>query len=220
YQNYDVESLALKKENKRRFQQEYGLEEKDCMMIGIISRITDQKGFDLMKHTIESRWVMDKIMDLGVQFVLLGTGELEYENMFEHFKSVYGERAGIFLTFNEELAQKIYASCDVFLMPSEFEPCGLGQLMAMRYGTVPIVRKTGGLKDTVIHYNVTTKEGTGFEFEDYSGYWLYKKIEEANECYNNQPEDFMQIQINGMNALYSWKESAIAYKEMYISLLK
>lgn len=220
YQNYDVNSLELKKENKKKFQQEYGLEEKDCMMIGIISRITDQKGFDLMKHTIEGQWVMDKIMDLGVQFVLLGTGELEYENMFKHFESVYGERAGIFLTFNEELAQKIYASCDVFLMPSEFEPCGLGQLMAMRYGTVPIVRKTGGLKDTVIHYNVTTKEGTGFEFEDYSGYWLYKKIEEANEYYNNQPSDFVQIQINGMTTLYSWKESAMTYKKMYISLLK
>lgn len=220
YQNYDLNTLELKKENKRRFQEEHGLEQRDCMMVGIISRITDQKGFDLMKHTIEGRWVMDKLMDLDIQFVLLGTGEQEYENMFRHFKYAYGDRAGIFLTFNEALAQKIYASCDVFLMPSEFEPCGLGQLMAMRYGTVPIVRKTGGLKDTVIHYNVGTKEGTGFEFEDYSGYWLYKKIEEAAWYYKDRPEDFRQIQINDMTTPHAWRDSALEYENMYINLIK
>lgn len=220
YQNYDLNTLELKKENKRRFQEEHGLEQRDCMMVGIISRITDQKGFDLMKHTIEGRWVMDKLMDLDIQFVLLGTGEQEYENMFRHFKYAYGDRAGIFLTFNEALAQKIYASCDVFLMPSEFEPCGLGQLMAMRYGTVPIVRKTGGLKDTVIHYNVDTKEGTGFEFEDYSGYWLYKKIEEAAWYYKDRPEDFRQIQINDMTTPHAWRDSALEYENMYINLIK
>lgn len=220
YQNYDLNTLELKKENKRRFQEEHGLEQRDCMMVGIISRITDQKGFDLMKHTIEGRWVMDKLMDLDIQFVLLGTGEQEYENMFRHFKYAYGDRSGIFLTFNEALAQKIYASCDVFLMPSEFEPCGLGQLMAMRYGTVPIVRKTGGLKDTVIHYNVDTKEGTGFEFEDYSGYWLYKKIEEAAWYYKDRPEDFRQIQINDMTTPHAWRDSALEYENMYINLIK
>ncbi|MEG0014032.1 MAG: glycogen synthase GlgA [Clostridium sp.] len=220
YQNYDLNTLELKKENKRRFQEEYGLEQKDCMMVGIISRITDQKGFDLMKHTIEGQWVMDKFMDLDIQFVLLGTGEYEYENMFRHFKYAYGDRAGIFLTFNESLAQKIYAACDVFLMPSEFEPCGLGQLMAMRYGTVPIVRKTGGLKDTVIHYNIETKEGTGFEFEDYSGYWLYKKIEEAAWYYKDSPEDFRQIQINDMTTPHAWKDSALEYENLYTNLIK
>lgn len=219
YTHYDVDHLELKKENKFKFQEEYGLERKDCMMIGLISRITDQKGFDLMKQTLEDVWVMDKIMELDVQFVVLGTGEEEYENMFKHFAYKYAKRAGIFLTFNETLAQKIYAASDVFLMPSAFEPCGLGQIMAMRYGSVPIVRKTGGLKDTVIHFNNLTKEGTGFEFEDYSAYWMYKKIEEAYLCYTEEPDNFKQIQENGMKAPFSWKEAAKEYEKMYRDLV-
>jgi starch synthase len=219
YQNYDVHSLEKKKENKRAFQKEYGMEEKDSMMIGIISRLADQKGFDLLKQTIDHLWVVEKIMRLDVQLVLLGTGTQEYENMFKHIAYEYGNRAGIFLSFDEALAQKIYAAADVFLMPSGFEPCGLGQLMAMRYGTVPIVRKTGGLKDTVIHYNEETKEGTGFEFQDYSGYWLYRKIEEACDYYYNKPQDFRRIQENGMNADFSWNASAKAYKKLYENLL-
>lgn len=215
YEQYDALHLEKRKLNKKAFQEEYGLEQKDCMMIGIVSRLTDQKGFDLMKQTIEDIWIMDKIMEMDVQFVLLGTGEIEYEEMFEHFASKYGKRVGIFLRFNEALAQKIYAATDVFLMPSAYEPCGLGQLMAMRYGSVPVVRQTGGLKDTVIHYNEETKVGTGFEFVEYSGYWLYKKIQEAYNLYMNKPDDFKQIQLNGMLTSFSWNYSAKIYEEMY-----
>jgi starch synthase len=189
------------------------------MLIGIVSRLTDQKGFDLMQQTIDHLWVMDKIMQLDVQFVVLGTGEQEYEDMFRHLAYKYRERTGVFLAFDEALAQKIYAASDVFLMPSLFEPCGLGQLMAMRYGSVPIVRKTGGLKDTVMHYNRETKKGTGFEFEEYSGYWMYKKIEEAYEYYNEEPEHFKQIQLNGMKKGFSWDDAAKAYMKVYRDII-
>ena len=220
YKNYTWRSLKRKIENKKLFQKEYGLEEKeDSMLIGVVSRITDQKGFDLMKDTIEGMWVMDKIMQLNVQFVILGTGEKEYEDMFKHFAYKYQDRVKVFLTFNEPLAQKIYAASDIFLMPSLFEPCGLGQLIAMRYGTVPVVRKTGGLKDTVIHYNKETKEGTGFEFEECSGYWMYKKIEEAYTYYNEYPEDFKQMQITGMKKGFSWDDAAKKYLELYESMI-
>lgn len=219
YKNYTWRSVKRKSENKARFQQEYDLEQKDCMLIGVVSRITDQKGFDLMKSTIEDMWVMDKIMQLDVQFVILGTGEKEYEDMFKHFAYKYPKRSNIFLTFNEPLAQKIYAASDVFLMPSLFEPCGLGQLIAMRYGTVPIVRKTGGLKDTVIHYNKETKEGTGFEFEESSGYWMYKKIEEAYTYYKEYPEHFKQMQLNGMKKGFAWDDAAKKYHELYDSMI-
>ncbi|OOB77861.1 MAG: starch synthase [Epulopiscium sp. Nele67-Bin001] len=215
YKNYSAKTLEDKAINKSEFRKEYGLKDDGSMLIGIISRLTDQKGFDLMKHVVDHQWFMDKLMSLNVQFVVLGTGEYEYENMFKHFKHLYGDRAGVFLDFNEGLAQKIYAACDVFLMPSEFEPCGLGQLMAMRYGAVPVVRQTGGLKDTVIHYNYMTKEGTGFEFTDYSGYWLFRKIEEAYDCYVNRPKDFHKIQLNGMTKQYGWAESATKYADLY-----
>lgn len=219
YKNYTWRSIKRKQENKKQFQLEYGLEEKDCMLIGVVSRITDQKGFDLMKDTVDKLWVMDKIMQLDVQFVILGTGEKEYEDMFKHFAYKYPNRSNVFLTFNEPLAQKIYAASDVFLMPSLFEPCGLGQLIAMRYGTVPIVRKTGGLKDTVIHYNSLTKEGTGFEFEECSGYWMYKKIEEAYTYYKEYPEHFRQMQLNGMKKGFSWDDAAKKYIKLYESMI-
>ena len=220
YKNYTWRSIKRKCENKIYFQKEYGLEERDCMLIGVVSRITDQKGFELMKDAIDSIWVMDKIMQLDVQVVILGTGEKEYEDMFKHFAYKYPTRAKVFLTFNEPLAQKIYATSDVFLMPSLFEPCGLGQLIAMRYGTIPIVRKTGGLKDTVIHYNIETRQGTGFEFEECSGDWMYKKIEEAYTYYKEYPEHFRQMQINGMKKDFSWDDAAKKYRELYESMIR
>ena len=219
YKNYTWRSLKRKKENKKLFQREHNLEARGCVLIGGVSRVIEQKGFDLMKDTVDNMWVMDKIMQLDVQFVILGTGEKEYEDMFKHFVYKYPRRSNVFLTFNEPLAQKIYASSDVFLMPSLFEPCGLGQLIAMRYGTVPIVRKTGGLKDTVIHYNIATREGTGFEFEECSGYWMYRKIEEAYQLYQNEPEHFKQMQLNGMKKGFSWDDAAEKYIKLYESMI-
>lgn len=219
FATYGVGELKKKKENKKIFQQKYGLEERDCMVVAIISRLTDQKGFDLFKQTIENEWIMDKMMEMDIQFVLLGTGEKEYEDMFKHFAYKYGKRAGVFLTFDEELAQQIYAASDVFLMPSAFEPCGLGQLMAMRYGSVPVVRQTGGLKDTVLHYNPLTKQGNGFEFCEYSGYWMYQKLKEAYTYYSQQPETFEIIRKNGMEAPFSWEYSAQTYEAVYRKLI-
>lgn len=218
YKHYSPDNLEPKKDNKEAFQREYGLEQRDAMMVGIISRITDQKGFDLMKQTIDGIWFMDKLMEMDIQFVVLGTGDYDYENMFKHFSYKYPSRSAVFLTFSEALAQKIYAACDVFLMPSAFEPCGLGQLIAMRYGAVPIVRKTGGLRDTVIHYNTLTKEGVGLEFEEYTGYWLYQKIREAYHYYKEEPWHFKQMQINAIKSVFSWESSAKSYREMYYNV--
>ena len=220
YTNYSRETLSKKQENKRKFQKEYGLRETDSMLIGMVSRITQQKGFDLMKEVVDNTWVMDKIMEMDVQFAILGTGEKEYEDMFRYFARRYNKRVSIFLTFNEPLAQKIYASSDIFLMPSLFEPCGLGQLIAMRYGTIPIVRKTGGLKDTVLHYNEETREGTGFEFEDCTGYWMYKKIQEAYDYYKNKKEDFSIMQNNGMQKGFSWHDAAKQYERVYLNIIQ
>ncbi|HHX62667.1 MAG TPA: glycogen synthase GlgA [Epulopiscium sp.] len=218
YANYSVKDLKGKKENKKQFQKEYGLVQEDKMVIAIITRLAIQKGLDLFHHTIDGVWIMDKMMEMDVQFVLLGTGEPEYENMFKHLAYKYPGRVSINITFNEKLSHRIYAASDVFLMPSMFEPCGLGQLMAMKYGSVPVVRKTGGLKDTVIHYNETEKTGTGFEFEDYSGYWLYNKINEAYRYYNEKPEEFEQIRANGMNSDFGWDKSASKYIALYNTL--
>lgn len=220
YENYSIQDSIRKKENKVRFQQEFGLEQKDSMIIAIITRLAGQKGLDLFKQTIDNTWLLDKIMENDVQFIILGTGEKQYEEMFRYFGEKYPTRASVHITFNEELAQKIYAASDIFLMPSLFEPCGLGQLMAMKYGSIPIVRKTGGLKDTVIHYNYTTKEGTGFEFEEYSGYWLYNKIIEAYTLYKETPMDFEKLRSNAMNTQFGWGDSAEEYVGLYKKLYR
>lgn len=219
YANYSVKNLKGKEEGKKQFQKDFGLVQEDKMIIAIITRLAVQKGLDLFSHTIDGVWIMDKIMEMDVQFVLLGTGEPEYENMFRHLAYKYPGRVSTNITFNEQLSHRIYAASDVFLMPSMFEPCGLGQLMAMKYGSVPVVRKTGGLKDTVIHYNEIEKTGTGFEFEDYSGYWLYNKIKEAYKYYSEKPKEFEQIRANGMNSNFGWAKSASKYKELYETLI-
>lgn len=220
YANYSLDNLKGKKENKQRFQEEFGLVQEDKMVVAIITRLAVQKGLDLFHHTIDGEWMMDKIMELDIQFVLLGTGEPEYEDMFRHIANKYPGRVSSNITFNEGLSHKIYAASDVFLMPSLFEPCGLGQLIAMKYGSVPIVRKTGGLKDTVIHYNEKDKTGTGFEFEDYSGYWLYRKIKEAYHLYTEKPKEFEQVRINGMDSEFGWAKSAHDYINLYQKVMK
>ncbi len=219
YENYSIETLSNKKKNKKAFQKEYGLEQSNAMLVGVVSRITEQKGFELMKEQICDMWVMDKMMQLNIQFAILGTGEKEYEDMFKYLAQKYPGRVSVSLTFNEVLAQKIYASSDVFLMPSLFEPCGLSQLIAMRYGTVPIVRKTGGLKDTIIHYDMDNKEGNGFDFEECSGYWMYKKIEEAYWFYTSAKKHFKQMQINGMSQDFSWDDAAMKYQTLYRTMI-
>ena len=162
YHYNKVNVAKEKKENKMALQKELGLtQDKGKFMIGIVSRLTDQKGLDLIAY------VMDELCADDIQLVVLGTGDEKYENMFRHFDWKYGKDVSANIYYSEELSHKIYAACDAFLMPSLFEPCGLSQLMSMRYGTLPIVRETGGLKDTVEPYNEYESTGTGFSFANY-----------------------------------------------------
>ena len=209
--NYSVETFRKeKKKNKLALQEELGLEVDDkVMMIGIVSRLTDQKGFDLIAY------VMDEICQDAVQIVVLGTGEERYENMFRHFAWKYQGKVSANIYYSEEMSHKVYASCDAFLMPSLFEPCGLSQLMSLRYGTVPIVRETGGLKDTVEPYNEYEKTGTGFSFSNYNAHEMMGIIRYAESVYYDKKRDWNKIVERGMQKDFSWKNSAKQYEALY-----
>ena len=184
--NYNQKTFRKEKvKNKKALQQELGLEVNDKkFMIGIVSRLTDQKGFDLIAY------MMDQICTEDVQLVVLGTGESQYENMFRHFAWKYPGRVSANIYYSEDMSHKIYASCDAFLMPSLFEPCGLSQLMSLRYGTVPIVRETGGLKDTVEPYNEYESTGTGFSFANYNAHEMMNTINYAKHVYYNNKREW------------------------------
>jgi starch synthase len=210
YQHYDLHNLDNKSENKKALQHDTGLEpEAQTPLIGIISRLSDQKGFDLIGQVIEG--MMD---NLNFQLILLGTGTEYYHNLFTEIKQKYPGKAAIFLTFNNELAQRIYAGSDLFLMPSRFEPCGLGQLLALRYGSIPIVRETGGLKDTVTNYDPRTQNGNGFTFKNYNSVAMYTAVVRAIETYRYHDQWRKLIQ-RGMSADFSWNHSAVKYIELY-----
>ena len=179
------------------------------MLIGIVSRLTDQKGFDLIAY------VMDELCQDAVQIVVLGTGEERYENMFRHFAWKYPGKVSANIYYSEPMSHKIYASCDAFLMPSLFEPCGLSQLMSLRYGTLPIVRETGGLKDTVIPYNEYDGTGTGFSFTNYNAHEMFNTIKYAMSVYYDKRREWNKIIDRAMAADFSWKASAKKYEEMY-----
>ncbi len=212
YKNFDINSIEIKKENKRELQKELGLEERDVPIISIISRLADQKGIDLVAQ------IFDELMHEDVQFVVLGTGESRYEHMFKSFEYRYKGKVCSNIMFDATRAQRIYASSDIFLMPSLFEPCGLGQMFSLRYGTVPVVRKTGGLADTIFHYNTETKEGNGFVFETYDSNGLLWAIKEALKVYNMGEEEWSHVVKNAMSCNYSWENSARKYVELYKSL--
>lgn len=209
--HYDARTFRKEKiKNKRALQKELGLAQDDKkFMIGIVSRLTDQKGFDLIAY------VMDELCQDNVQIVVLGTGAEQYENMFRHFDWKYGDKVSANIYYSEALSHKIYASCDAFLMPSLFEPCGLSQLMALRYGTVPIVRETGGLKDTVESYNEYENTGTGFSFTNYNAHEMLGTIRYAEHIYYDKRREWNKIVDRGMAADFSWKVSANKYQEMY-----
>ena len=199
-----------KVKNKRALQKELGLLQDDKkMMIGIVSRLTDQKGFDLIAY------VMDELCQDDVQIVVLGTGQEQYENMFRHFDWKYADKVSANIYYSEELSHKIYAACDAFLMPSLFEPCGLSQLMSLRYGTVPIVRETGGLKDTVMPYNEYEGTGTGFSFANYNAHEMLAAIRYAEQIYYDKKREWNKIVDRAMAADFSWTVSAKKYQEMY-----
>lgn len=199
--------------NKAELQREMGLpEDPGKMLIGIVSRLTDQKGFDLIAYKLED------LCNGGAQIVVLGTGEEQYENLFRHYSWKYPDRFAARITYSNELSHKIYAGCDAFLMPSAFEPCGLSQLISMHYGTVPIVRETGGLKDTVVPYNKFTGEGTGFTFANYNADDMIQCVWRAMDVYYNDKGSWEAIAKHGMEADYSWGVSAEKYIDMYCEL--
>ncbi|MDE6640714.1 MAG: glycogen synthase GlgA [Acetatifactor sp.] len=199
-----------KVKNKRALQQELGLCQDDRkMMIGVVSRLTDQKGFDLIAY------VMDELCRDDIQLVVLGTGEERYENMFRHFDWKYGDKVSANIYYSDALSHKIYASCDAFLMPSLFEPCGLSQLMALRYGTIPIVRETGGLKDTVQAYNEYEGTGTGFSFTNYNAHEMLNAVRYAEQIYYDRKREWNKMVDRAMAADFSWYASATKYQEMY-----
>ena len=208
---YNARNFRKEKvKNKIALQQQLGLrEDPDCMMIGLVSRLTDQKGLDLISY------VMDTLCQDAVQFVVLGTGEARYENMFRHFDWKYHDRVSAQIYYSDELAHKIYAAADAYLMPSLFEPCGLSQLIALRYGTVPIVRETGGLKDTVEPYNQYESTGTGFSFANYDAGEMLGCIRYAESVYYDHRREWNKLIDRGMAKDFSWKSSAAKYQELY-----
>ncbi len=210
-QNYNIKNFRKEKvKNKRALQQELGLEVDDRkFMIGIVSRLTDQKGFDLIDYVIEEICAED------TQFVVLGTGEEKYEHLFRHFAWKYSNRVSANIFYSNERSHRIYAACDTFLMPSLFEPCGLSQLMSLRYGTVPIVRETGGLRDTVEPYNQYENTGTGFGFCNYNAHEMLGTIRYAKDVYYNHRREWNKIIDRGMAKDYSWSASAKKYEELY-----
>ena len=211
---YDAESaIKNKKINKKALQESLGLDvDEHKMVIGLISRLTNQKGLDLVNDVIPG------IMDEHTQVVVLGTGDSQYENTFRYYENKYKGNFCAYIAYNENVAHNIYAGCDALLVPSRFEPCGLTQLIAMRYGAVPIVRETGGLKDTVQPYNMFENTGNGFTFDRYESGLLYDAINRAKTLYFENRKSWDDMVIRDMNKDVSWEKSAKQYKDMYVGL--
>lgn len=205
--------IENKKANKKALQESLGLEVDDHkIVIGLISRLTNQKGLDLVNS------VIPHIMDEHTQVVVLGTGDAEYEDAFRYYENAYKGNFCAYIAYNENVAHNIYAGCDALLVPSRFEPCGLTQLISMRYGSVPIVRETGGLKDTVQPYNLFDNIGNGFTFDRYESGLLYDAINRAKTLYFESRPYWDDMVVRNMNKDVSWEQSAKHYKDMYVGL--
>ena len=208
--NYDYTNVKDKYKNKRELQKIYKLpQKKNIPIISIVSRLVDMKGIDLISH------IIDELMQLDIQIIVLGTGDKKYEELFKHFQDRYPSKLSANIYFSETEAHKIYAGSDIFLMPSMIEPCGLSQLISLRYGTVPIVREVGGLKDTVISYNKYTNEGNGFTFRNYNAHELLFKIKEAVDIYKKDKKTWESMIVRGMKSDNSWEHSSKEYIELY-----
>ena len=200
--------------NKRALQEELTLQvNEEIPVISMVTRLVEQKGIDLVLR------VFHEIMKQNVQFVLLGTGEGDYETAFRDLENQYPGKVSVNTFFNEGFSRKVYAGSDLFLMPSQFEPCGIGQLIALRYGTLPLVRETGGLRDTVIPYNQFTDEGNGFSFADYNAHDMLYTIEQAVGLYRFQPKKWKQLAERAMKIDFSWEASSQEYITLYESLI-
>ena len=208
--NYSKDNISDKSKCKADLISQLGLPEamNARPFLGMISRLADQKGFDLVAD------IMEDLMDLNVGFVLLGTGEQKYHKLFESISKKYRQNAGIRLCYDNALAHKIEAGCDMFLMPSKYEPCGLNQIYSLRYGTIPIVRATGGLDDTIKNYDVRTGRGYGFTFNNYTARDFLDAIKNALEVYKDK-NTWLKLVKRGMELDFSWENSARQYIELY-----
>lgn len=211
YCNYNKENFRKKKvTNKLRLQEDLGLTvDKHKYMVGLVSRLTDQKGLDLINYVIE------RIVDEFTQLVVIGTGDDQYENMFRYYAWKYPDKVSANICYNDDLARKLYAAADAFLMPSRFEPCGLTQLISFRYGTVPIVRETGGLKDTVIPFNEYENTGDGFSFQNYNGEEMLSVINYSKHIFFDRKKQWNQMVGRGMEKDFSWRSSKARYEVLY-----
>ncbi|MBQ3514467.1 MAG: glycogen synthase [Lachnospiraceae bacterium] len=215
-ERYNIENVKENKaKNKEELQRRFGVEvNKDKFVVGFISRLTEQKGIDLIQQ------VMNEICMEDIQFFVLGTGERRYEDRFRQFASQYPQNVVANICYSEELAHMMYAGCDALLMPSRFEPCGLCQLMSFRYGTIPIVRETGGLKDTVIDYNKNEQEGNGFSFAQYNSYDMLYAIRHAKIIFTAYKDLWLEMMKRGMALDYSWSASTRKYEKLYDEILE
>jgi len=205
--HFDAESLEERQHNRRALQSRLNLPQTDDIpLVAMVTRLDWQKGLDITGHVVD---LLMRSYAGDAQFVVLGTGDGRYETMFAHLESLYPDKMRAVLAYDAELAPLIYAGSDIFLMPSLFEPCGLGQLIAMRYGSVPVVRATGGLADTVL-------EGeTGFTFNDYNADAFWEALQRAIYIYNVDKSRWQRIQRVGMRADFSWQRSARSYEQLY-----
>ncbi len=211
--NYSYETIRFKSMNKKALQKEMGLEvNNDIPVIGMVTRLTTQKGIDLLCE------VANDIADLPIQLIALGTGDKHFENFFHNWEQSRHDKIRGYIGFSGAMAQKIYAGADLFLMPSKSEPCGLSQMIAMRYGTIPIVNSVGGLYDTVPAFNPQTKEGRGVTFQSYNAYDMLDAIRRAVDLYNNKPL-WRALRKNAMSGEYSWSVPAQKYIEIYKEII-
>ena len=207
--NYDINNLAAKTQDKTDLQSSFMLPSKpNVPLIGMVTRLANQKGLDILAQIIEP------LLHLDVQFALMGTGDQYYHELFEQIAKKYPDKATVTFTFNSALAQRIYAGSDMLLMPSRFEPCGLNQMIAMRYGTIPIVRSTGGLADTVENFDPYTGRGNGFTFEEYESDALFAALKRAIETYKYAPT-WHELMRRAMKTDHSWQVSATRFVELY-----
>ncbi len=212
-EKFSATDLKGKIECKRQLQEMCGLEQNpDVPVVSMISRLASHKGFDLVK------FILPEMLDLGIQFVLLGTGEYELEEYFKSIQARYPDKVKVFLEFNKDLSKKIYAGSDIFLMPSKSEPCGLSQMICSAYGTVPVVRETGGLYDTIKPYNVYNGEGNGFTFANYNAHEMKDAVARAVELYHDKKK-WTALVKTAMETDFSWKVSANKYIEMYRNVI-
>lgn len=211
---FDTETVDRRVANKTALQQQARLPVRpEVPVVGMVSRLDQVKGMSLMEPVLE--WLLQG----EAQFILLGTGQPEYHEMFEQTQARFPNRMRAFLKFDDVMARRIYAGADMFLMPSAVEPCGLGQMIAMRYGCVPVVRATGGLADTVSDYTARRGQGTGFTFSDYTPEACQDALERAMQIYRNG-KAWRKLQQRGMASDFSWSASAKEYVELYRRAIK